>query len=251
MTTLEHDFSLRRWIRSPLNVVSFVLIWGGFLIALTMGRQAFLWLFGAGLFGPTLLRELGVIRWEDEYQRDTTIRAAFHAFLTTGVLLVSIMAINGFSGTYDDTGKNFQDAVPASTAFFLLVLTWYLSRLLQYWGPRKAAFRIWGSMWIVWLLLTLSLIFVGNREALDPSTPKVIKMLLSSLPCLLLALASLRWPRLTGLVALAYLLWFVLQSGVMTAMQPRMPWEISLDIVILALVPIGAPAVALVVARKH
>ena len=251
MTTLEHDFSLQRWIRNPVSVISFVMIWAGFLIALTTGRHVFLGLFGAGLFGPTLLRELGVMRWEDEFQRDTATRAALHAFLATGTLLTVIMAFNGFTGSYDNDGKHFQDALPASTAFFLLVLTWYLSRLLQYWGPRKAAFRIWGFMWIIWLLLTLTLILGGNREALDLSMTKLIKMLLSSLPCLLLALASLRWPRLTGAVGFVYLLWFVLQTGLMSAVQPDMPWEISLNIIILAVVPIGAPAVALVVARKH
>jgi hypothetical protein len=34
MTTLEHGFSLRAWARNPVNLISFVTIWGGFPVAL-------------------------------------------------------------------------------------------------------------------------------------------------------------------------------------------------------------------------
>lgn len=250
MTTLEHDFSLRAWIRNPVNILTFVMIWGGLLAVLITGRNWLLWIFGAGLFGPTLLRELGVMRWEEEYQRETTLRAAFHAFLVTALLLVSIMAIKGITGTYNDEMKTFDDAVPASTPFFLLVLTWYLSRLLQYWGARKAAFRIWGGVVIIWTLLTLSVVLGEHREALGLDAGKIIKMLLPALAVLLLALGSLRWPRPVGALGLAYLVWFFVQTGLSHVDLTRMPWELTLDIAILALVPIGAPAVALLFARK-
>jgi len=250
MTILEHGFSLRGWLRNPVSVLSFVLIWGGFLLAVATERHAWLYFFGAGVFGPALLRELGVMRWEDEFQRDTTIRAAFHAFLATGLLLVTVMAVNGFTGTYNETEKNFQDAMPASTAFFLLVLTWYLSRLLQYWGPRKAALRIWDGMVFVYTLLILSVVFGEHRDALGLTAGHVLRMLLPLLVVLLLAVASLRWPRPVGALGLAYLVWFFVQTGLTHRTWATMPWEITLDIAILALVPIGAPAVALLFARK-
>ena len=250
MTTLEHGFNLRKWLRNPVSVLSFVLIWGGLLVAVATGHNAWLYLFGAGIFGPALLRELGVLRWEDEFQRDTTIRAAFHAFLATGLLLVTVMAVNGISGTYSDDGKDFADAMPASTAFFLLVLTWYLSRLLLYWGPRKATLRIWCGVVLVWTLMMLSLLIVQNRPALDLSAGQVLRTALPPLGLLLLAVASLRWPRPVGALGLAYLVWFFLQTGLNHRTWSTMPWEITLDIAILALVPIGAPAVALLFARK-
>jgi hypothetical protein len=250
MTTLEHGFSLRGWVRNPVSVLSFVLIWGGFLVALATGRHGWLYLFGAGIFGPSLLRELGVMRWEDEFQRDTTVRAAFHAFLATGLLLVSVMAVNGFTGTYSETAKEFEDALPASTAFFLLVLTWYFSRLLQYWGARKAALRIWGGMAIVWALLIASVMLGEHRDALDLSASRVLGQLVPVAALLLLALASLRWPRAAGAAGLAYLLWFLVQTGMLSTMHDDLPWEITLDIAILALAPIGAPAVALLFGDK-
>jgi len=250
MTTLEHGFSLRGWVRNPVSVLSFILIWGGLIVALGTGRHAWLALFGAGILGPTLLRELGVMRWEDEFQRETTILAAFHAFLSTGLLLGTVMAVKGVSGTYSDAGKDFADAMPASTAFFLLVLTWYLSRLLQYWGPRKAALRIWGGMVVVYTLLILSVVFGEHPEALDLSAGQVIRMWLPVAAVLLLAVAGLRWPRPVGAIGLAYLVWFFFQTGLSLRTWSTMPWEITLDIAILALVPIGAPAVALLFSRK-
>ncbi len=181
-----YDFDLRAWARNPVNLVSAVMIWGGLLAAVETQTNWLMAVFGAGLLGPTLLRELGLMRWEDEFQRDVATRAALHAFLAGGVLLVAVMGFNGFGGP-DNPELKFKDAVPASSVLITLTLVWYLSRLLQYWGARKAAFRIWGFVGLVWLLVSLISIFTIDQVRENLSPGRFLMMLVPALSLLVLA----------------------------------------------------------------
>ena len=245
-----HDFDLRAWARNPVNPVSTLMIWGGLLTAIATQAPAWIWVFGAGFFGPTLLRELGLMRWEEEFQREVALRAALHAMLAVGLLSTAVMAINGFGGTYNDEMKAFEDAMPASTVLILLALVWSLSRLIQYWGVRKAAFRIWCGVGLVWLGVVLIALMTLEpiREGMGPR--RLLEMCLFWAPLLVLAWLAPRWPRWVGAAGLAYLGWILFGADMAQAFAGTMPWEMRLDMVLLTLAPVGAPAVALLASRK-
>lgn len=249
MSAPNHDFDLRAWARNPVNLLTTLMIWGGLFAAITTQTSWPIAILGAGLLGPTLLRELGLMRWEDEFQREVMVRAALHAFLAVGAALTAIMAINGFSGTYSAEMKDFEDAVPASTLLALLALVWYLSRLLQYWGARKAAFRIWGGVGLVWLGVVLVAMATLAPMRADLSLTSILQRCVPAAPLLVLAWLSIRWPRVAGATGLAFLAWWLLGTGLWRTFDSGMPWEMTLDVAMLILVPIAAPAVALLAAR--
>lgn len=245
-----YDFDLRAWARNPVNLASTLMIWGGLAIATYFQAYWAFWIFGIGLLGPTILREMGVMRWEDEFQREVTTRAALHALLAVAALLAAVMAINGFGGRYNGETAVFDDAIPASSALFLTALTWYMSRLIQYWGVRKAAFRIWGITGLIWLTLVLVGLITIEHMRQDLTVRKLLQMLLPALPLLGLCLLVVRRPRLAGWGSLAFLGSWMIGQEFWRSFTGNIPWVMQIDMLVLGLAPLAAPAVALVVARK-
>lgn len=245
MTTTEHEFDLRGWLRDPVGLLSFAGIAAGLAGLLISERDGFVALFFAGVFGPTLLRELGLLRWRDEFQRETTTRAALHAFLGAGAFLAAVMSLHGFTGTYDAGGKTFQDALPASTVVILLATVWYLSRLLQYWGPVRAAVRIWTAFSCTYLVFWIVVVVAVSRTQGNVSVPQLALNAIFCLVPLILALVGRRLPRVAGVVALVLVGWFV-AAGFRNTTPSTIPWELYLDILLLIVAPLAAPAVALV-----
>ncbi|MFQ5571893.1 MAG: hypothetical protein ACE5G0_19615 [Rhodothermales bacterium] len=171
--------------------------------------KGFLFVAGLGAFGLGILRELGWLRDQDEFQRQAAHRAGYHAYLIGG--LVTVLVI--FALEWRET--NLED----SSAWILLILvvlwmTWLFSALLAYWGAQKTTSRVlitFGSFWAVFVIAS----FIGEDA---PSNP--VEILLGSLMGLLvvspffgLAWTAGRWPRATGTALLAVsALFFVLVS---------------------------------------
>lgn len=168
----------------------------GLLLSMLVG-MGFLILAGLGAFGPGILRELGWLRDQDEFQREAAYRAGYLAYLTGG--FAAVLAISAL---------RWQDANlegPAGWIMLVLVIlwtTWLSSSLLRYWGAKKTASRVlivFGSFWVVFVIAAI----IGE----PPSTPleAMLAMLMGSVvvvPFFVLAWTAGRRPRGTGAVLL-------------------------------------------------
>ncbi len=96
--------------------------------------EGFLALAGLGAFGPGILRELGLLRDQDEFQRQAAHRAGYHAYLIGGLATAFVVAaLRSREATLEDSSE--------WVMLILVVLwtTWLFSALLAYWGARKMA----------------------------------------------------------------------------------------------------------------
>ncbi len=166
------------------------LIGGALVLAGVMLSEASWWWFalaGVGACGPGILREMGVLRDQDEFARRAAQRAGYHAFLATGLFAFLIVAYLR-SGTRDLPNQGELATLLLSVLWFV----WLLSSLLAYWGARKASTRMllgFGTGWLAFCLAD-----AGTRP---------LDMLMSSLPALpffVLWWLARRWPRVAGAV---------------------------------------------------
>ncbi len=152
---------------------------------------------GLGAFGPGILRELGWLKDQDEFQRQAAHRAGYHAYLIGG--LATILVVSGLRWRGTDTAD--------ASEWILLILvvlweTWLFSALLAYWGARKTAslvLMIFGSFWLVFVLASI----IG--ETPDSALELLLGMLMGSLvvaPFFVLAWTAGRWPHRTGVALL-------------------------------------------------
>ena len=161
-------------------------------------------LVGIGLFGPSLLREAGVLHWRDDFHREVNMRAALHALLTVGVLLTAVMVSQGVGGTKEaGHAWELKDRTDATSILFPLAIVWGLSRLLQFWGPVAGAKRLVTAFFLVVAVAQVGALFIVWQRG-SPQTPA--KLLMSAAQILwigALAMGVSRWPRLTGWLLLA------------------------------------------------
>ena len=142
---------------APVRAAAVVSIVAG-IVGSLVGPDWLILFTGVGLFGPLLLRESGLIRWRDEFQRETTYRACMHALVAVGVLIIGTMATQGFGGLRDP-----KDMIAASTVLWVLGLTWGLSRVLQFWGAAAGAFRLLlGGCAVLLVIATTRLVVFGT-----------------------------------------------------------------------------------------
>jgi len=159
-------------------------------IMLTAVSWGFVFLVGLGILGPGLVRELGWLKDQDEFQRQAARRAGYHAFLVTGFLAFFFLALfrSGYKGIKD----------PEEVGSLLLVVlwfTWVLSSLLGYWGPKRTAKTILITFGIFWLLFNI----IGNLHSLSA-------LIMQSLPAVLffaLAWVAGRWPKVAAVLLIA------------------------------------------------
>ena len=172
---------------SPVTIVQLALIAAGLVLGATVG-MGFLVLFGLGAFGPALLREVGLLRDEDEFAREARRIAGTRAYVASGALLVAWIAAREWGHAHLE-----HDAVAASTVLAALVVTYFVSVLTTFWGARQAAFRIllaFGTLWLAFALLSME----SERDVVGA---------LVAAPFFALAFASRRWPRVAGALLLA------------------------------------------------
>jgi len=176
------------WRPGKATLVAAALIILG--IMLTAVSWGLVFLVGLGMLGPGLVRELGWLKDQDEFQRQAARRAGYHAFLVTGFLAFFFMALfrSGYKGIKD----------PEEVGSLLLVVlwfTWVLSSLLGYWGPKRTAKTILITFGIFWLLFNI----VSNLN----SFVALIMQCLLAVPFFALAWTAGRWPKVTGVLLIA------------------------------------------------
>ena len=216
---------------------------GGIVIAgfsLTSLSWWFFLLVALGTFGPGILREMGWLHDQDEFQRRADHRAGYHAFLTVGLVAAVLVAFFRAGGTIEHPHR-------LATSFLaLLWFTWFLSSLLAYWGPQKTAARIlivFGSVWLVFAVIS----------NLGPEWTGWAALLLHPLlaaPFFVLAWLSTRWPRVAGILLLTVAVGFFVVFELPHIARTSILEVITDGTIILFLGPLLASGVALLCAGK-
>lgn len=241
----SHSARLRDLWRDPVAVASFLLTWGGFVLG-TLHRGFFA-LIAVGLFGPWLLRGLGLLK-QDEFREEAARRAAEIALATTGVFLVSILVANGMGGTFSQAEQITHDAIPASLPLLILALSYQLASLMRFWGARIAASRVFFGIGVVWICLAVVVAFLDETSL---SAEDIAVFALIALFFMGLALLSLHRPRIAGGIALLLSLILVWMAGFMEVQAKNVPWDwVAFDTVLTA-VPFAVPAFALLFERPE
>lgn len=189
--------------RSRTGFISCALTTLGILLGSTVD-QAFLILAAAGIFGPNLLREFGLLRDQDELQREASQRAAMRAYLIGGLFtMIVIIALEWGSADLDD------NAYSAAILLLAFLVPYFCSYLTSFWGPVKAAQRILFAFGLFWLLFNV----LGNLRDLLA----MVMQCLVALPFFVLAFSSRRFPRATGVLLLAFAIFAFIAFDLHTA----------------------------------
>lgn len=195
-----------------VGIIATVLVAAGVLLWMFVSRGLLI-VAALGAFGPGLLRETGLLRDHDEFQRRAAHRAGYHAYLVGGLAAMLVLsAVEWGGGAVDESAEWIRFVV------VVLWLTWLSSTLLMYWGARRTTSRVlaaFGSFWAVFVAATL----VGDASRIE-NVQHLLLTLLGVLvgigvvaPFFVLAWTARRWPRGTGMVLVGVTLVFLLVFG--------------------------------------
>jgi hypothetical protein len=222
------------WRPSKTTLVAGALIVLG--IVLTDVSWGFVFLVGLGMLGPGLLRELGWLKDQDEFQRQAARRAGYHAFLATGLIAFLLEGVlrTGGHGIHDP-----EEVV--DTLLCVLWFTWVLSSLLAYWGPRRTARTILVTFGIFWFIFAVA-------DSLGSLVGFIMNGIIA-VPFFVLAWASGRWPKAAGVLLLAAATYFFWRFGLYRIFGPT-PLEMGRGFVIVIFIgPLVASGIALLASR--
>jgi hypothetical protein len=213
-------------------------MFGGFVfvagaVAGVAVHPAFLAVAGLGAFGPALLREAGLLRDHDEFQREAAASASGHGYLAGGLFVTAVLVAKGWSrGDTPDP-----EAELWLMALGVMLGARFLSYVGRYWDAQKAAFRIlvgFGTFWLLFVLLS---------HGAEPAA-LAIEALVVPVPFFLLAFLSRRFPRAAGAVLLCLVgagAWFF---GVFRH-RPDGRYLVVLPVVLFLLLPLACAGVGL------
>ena len=176
---------------SPVALVAGALVILGVALGVLVG-MGFLVLAGLGAFGPGILRELGWLKDQDEFQREAARRAGYHAYLVGGFAAVLVVVVMKFREANLDG-----EALWVGFVFIVLWTTWFFSSLLAYWGAARTTARVLMAYGAFWAL------FASADLVSEPSFPGALMALAVVAPYFVLAWTAGRWPRATGVLLLA------------------------------------------------
>jgi hypothetical protein len=210
-------------------LASGVLVITGILLSMFVA-MGFLILVGLGAFGPGILRELGWLRDEDEFQRQAAYRAGYVAYLVGGSTTVLVVALLKWREANLDGPVQW-------VALVLIVLwgSWLFASLLRYWGARRMTSRLLVIFGLFWAA------FVVGGHWREPAA--LLMESLVVIPFFVLAWSAPRFPRATGAVLLTLAaagFWLFFDLGRVFGSQPA-----RLLTFVLLLAPLIACGVAL------
>ena len=183
-----------KWHPTTPTIVAGIFVVAGFVLMEVSGW--FLTLAGLGTFGPGILRELGILNDQDEFQRQAAHRAGYHAFLVTGLLAFMIVA--GYR-VQTAGARNIPEELVTSI-LALLWFVWFISSLLDFWGPQKTASRILIGFGIVWWIFSIA-------DSLNSVLGFVMASLVA-IPFFLMAYLSQKWPTISGVLLIGFAAFF-------------------------------------------
>lgn len=205
---------------SKATLFAGVLVVAGAVLASSVD-MAFLVVFGAGVFGPGALRELGVLKDQDEFQREASRAAGYRAYLAAG-LFVSVWLAAAQRGS---TSLDGEVAMSVVMVLILLMVVWLLSVLFGYWDAQKATSRILMAFGFFWLA------FIVLSHLTEPAM--LLMEVLPAVPFFALAWTVRRWPRATGALLVFLGIYAFFSFDMYEAFQSRMnAWPVLLTMFI-------------------
>jgi hypothetical protein len=161
----------------------------------TTAHMGFMALVAAGAFGPGVLRQFGVLDDLDEFQKEAAAKSALRAYLTCGVVLMTIVVAENWNRLSLGAEK-----IPASSVVALMLIVYYASYCLSFWDTRKAVSR---------LLLAVGLLWVGFVVLSHASEPGALlgEALVVPGPFLVGAIFCRWWPRTVGVLLVVLAAW--------------------------------------------
>lgn len=148
-----------------------------------------------GLFGPGLLREFGLLRDQDEFQAAVAQRAGWRAFLAGGLALLLMAHFTPWPDP--STFGRELPKLPIYSALLAMLLTYVCSYLQDYWGARRGAAAVLGTLAALLALFALDEL---------PSLAGVLIDLRFSAGLLLAILLMRRLPQVAGVLLLVFAL---------------------------------------------
>lgn len=221
--------------RLDWHPASGTLIAGGFVVLgfiLAEINWAFISLAALGTFGPGILREMGILNDQDEFQRIAARKAGYHAFLVAGLFTFLMVA-------YIRSGDRNLAAPESVVQLVLAVLwfTWFLSSLLAYWGAQRTVNRVLIAFGVVWLIFNI----VGNLM----SPVAMFMQCLLAVPFFLLAYVAKSWPRIAGLLLVLAACFFFYFFGLYEIFGPNPLERGRGEVIVLFIGPLLASGIIL------
>lgn len=187
---------------APAGLSAGALVIAGVLLWMFVNK-GLLVVAGLGAFGPGILRELGWLNDQDEFQRQAARRAGYHAWLVGGLAAVLILSVLQWGKQGTEVSIEWIGLILA-----LMWLIWLFSALLTYWGARRTTtvvLLIFGSFWLVFGVATILSEATQGRTSSSLLTNLLGVLAEISIvgPFFFGAWAVHRWPRITGSVLVA------------------------------------------------
>lgn len=199
----------RRKLPPTSGLIAGALVIAGVLLWMLVAKPLLI-VAGLGAFGPGILRELGWLRDQDEFQREAAYRAGYHAYVVGGLAAVLIV-----SGLDWDSGSLSGSSEWVGLVLVVMWLSWMFSGLTAYWGARRTTSRVlltFGSFWAVFGIATI----VSEATSRPGSAVETLVGVAAGLsivgPFFVLAWTAQRWPRVTGVILIGvsavFVRWF-------------------------------------------
>jgi len=234
----------------PPGLIAGALVMLGIVLWMFVSKSL-LFVVGLGVFGPGIVRELGWLKDQDEFQRQAAHRAGYHAYLVGGLVAVLVYSAEHWQPSTRDTSDLLLNII------VVLWLAWMFSALLRYWGARKTASSVlvaFGSFWALFVIASL----MGERGApqADVSAWEIALGVVVGISVIsaffVPAWTVFRWPRPTGRILLLITLLFFVVFTTPGLSRPSGPpvWTQVLTSVLL-LGPLLVSAIALLRERTN
>jgi len=193
------DRTPNRALPRPAALIAAGLVAAGVLLWMFVDKSLLL-VSGLGAFGPGILREAGLARDHDEFQRQAAHRAGYRAYLAGGLCVVLAYSLQ----QWKRSGITADGEWPL-VVLLVLWLTWLFSALIGYWGARRTTTTVLLSFGSFLALFVLADLFGSSGPEVS-----VWQAALGFLVGTLLvgsffvpAWTVRRWPRATGIALLA------------------------------------------------
>jgi len=168
-------------------------------------------LLGLAVFGPPFLREIGILKDCDEYTRDISRRAGFHAALVVAALVFINHLVVTTVGLMPTGAPNAEDpgwAYSMGEIRFVLVVVFLMSSLYQYWGAMVGSVRILLGIFGFSVMIVVEPVLKHTDLASKYWGTKTIILIL----ILAMAFAARSRPKIVGMFILIVCLYPFIQS---------------------------------------
>jgi hypothetical protein len=221
---------------SAAGAAAFVI---GCVLAVAFHGGFFL-LAALGAVGPTLLRQVGFLDDQDEFQKQAAAAASTYAFVASVVVATAVLVAKAWKGPLDRD----PDAWLWLILFGVVLAVRFAAYAWRFWNPQKAALRVllaFGTLWLVFVVLS---------HGLEPKSLAAEGLVVAA-PFFVLAALSRRFPRSVGVLLVGFAIAGAFFFHVFTPRPTPRGWSGPVYVVLFLLLPLALTGVGLLGARPE